>query len=171
MHRRIAPSLYGGAGILAVAGLTLLVLPPQEVRPRDGPLPVEVPNRTRTPSENAAALLSYEAIVRDNVFAPNRTAPANRYTPPGRSPDRASPAPPTPRSAPPLRLFGLANGPTGSVALIDADPSIPGAEIYRPGDQVARYRLESIADSFVVLAGTDGTSMILRLNAPMGRSP
>ncbi len=64
----------------------------------------------------------------------------------------------------------MAAGPTGAVALIDADPSIPGAEIYRPGDRVGIYRLETIADTFVVLIGSGG-SRVLTLEAPQGGAP
>ena len=70
--------------------------------------------------------------------------------------------------APELTLYGLATGPTGAVALIDADPSIPGAEIYRLGDRVGSYRLESIADTLAVLTGSTGR-LVLTLDTPRRR--
>jgi hypothetical protein len=55
------------------------------------------------------------------------------------------------------------------VALIDANPAIPGAEIYRLGDRVSIYRLEMISDTLVVLRSDSGVRR-LRLESPSGRS-
>jgi len=52
----------------------------------------------------------------------------------------------------------------GAVALIDADPKIPGAEIYHVGDRVAGATISSITDSTVVLARPSGP---LTLHLPL----
>ncbi len=119
-------------------------------------------------STTARELLSFEAIPRSNIFAPDRSPPPSRYIPPGQEAEqpivRATPAP-----APP-RLFGVASGPTGAVALIDADPSIPGAEIYRVGDRVRGARLTEIADTMVVIEGAGGRT-VLRLPSSRRGAP
>jgi hypothetical protein len=100
------------------------------------------------------------AITRLNIFSPQRTAPQSRYTPPG----LARPTQPTAArvTTSPIQLFGIAVGPEGAVALIDADPDIPGAEIYRVGDTVRGALIQAITDSTVVLQGAGGQS-VLRL--------
>ena len=62
----------------------------------------------------------------------------------------------------PARLFGITRGPGGAVAVIDADPAVPGAEIYRVGDQVRGGRVTAIGDSTVVLSRPSGP-LVLRL--------
>ena len=158
--------LWGAAAGLGLIGGLLWVFPPPG-RPPDQPAPdVTLPEPPVDPSEHAGALLAYEEIARANVFTADRSPPASRYTPGGAPAAAARPASTTPS----LRLYGLAVGPDGAVALIDADPTIPGAEIYRVGDQVGLYRLLSIADTFVVLAGPAG-ERTLRLQTPQRRSP
>lgn len=120
------------------------------------------------PGAQASALLTYEEIVRGNPLAADRRPPAERYVPPGLRVAAAS-QPAAAPEAPRLRLYGVATGPTGGVALIDANPAIPGAEIYRLGDLVSTYRLESISESVVVLRGPGG-ARTLRLDLPTGRS-
>jgi len=154
-----------GATLGGLAAL-LLVIPPWVATPAQPPADIAMPAPPVDPSTHAVALLSYEEIARANVFAPERTPPRHRYSPPGA---RSQPAP-VAGDATTLRLYGLAAGSGGAVALIDADPRIPGAEIYRVGDLVGPYRLESIADTFVVLAGPGG-GRTLRLQAPQRRSP
>lgn len=158
-----------GLWVAAVAGLVVgaaLWLLPTSIHAAPAAAP-EVAMRAPPPGpdEPAVALLRYEGIARTNVFQQDRSPPPTRYTPGG--PPAASAPPAT--TEPPLTLYGLAAGPSGAVALIDADPRIPGAEIYRVGDRVGPYRLASIADTFVVLAGPAGERM-LRLQAPPRRS-
>ncbi len=121
------------------------------------------------PSAQAAALLTYEGIARTDPFDRDRQPPAERYVPPAlraaQQPARSTSAPVAPR----LQLFGVATGPSGAVALIDANPAIPGAEIYRIGDRVSVYELESISDTMVVLRGSSGVRR-LRLQSLSGRS-
>lgn len=169
MTRATAARMFWVAGMLLAAAIGLQVVP---LRPRLPDLPVGAtvaPAPDVDPSAQAAALLTYEEIVRVNPLAQDREPPPERYVPPGlraASPDdQSTPAPEPPR----LRLFGVATAPTGAVALIDADPSIPGAEIYRIGDRVGVYRLESIAESVVVLRGPSGIRT-LQLELSTGRS-
>jgi len=159
-------ALWASAGTLGGLAVLLWVVPPWIGAPVQPPADIVLPAPPEDPSTHAVALLGYEEIARANVFAPARTPPRTRYTPPGA---RAQPAP-VAGDAPTLRLYGLAAGSGGAVALIDADPRIPGAEIYRVGDRVGAYRLESIADTFVVLTGPAG-DRTLRLQAPQRRSP
>jgi hypothetical protein len=109
--------------------------------------------------------LEYEGIARLNPFSEDRAPPATRYVPPE---DRAVDSPEDPAPAPAARrftLYGVASGQSGAVALIDADPAIPGAEIYRPGDRVGGYRLATVDETFVVLRGSTD-SLVLRLQLP-----
>jgi hypothetical protein len=122
---------------------------------------------TPSPSEDAAALLSYQEIAGANIFAADRSPPTTRYVPPELAPQQATAVTNQP-VAPRLRLYGVATGPTGAVALIDAEPSIPGAEIYRPGDSVRGLTLEEIAETYVVLSGPSG-SVTLPLETPRSR--
>jgi len=159
--------LYSIAGVLTLAGLAALILPPGSVEPREPFAPVNVPGVTPSPSEDAAALLSYQEIVGSNIFSADRSPPATRYVPPELAAQQPAAAPTQP-TAPRFRLYGVATGPTGAVALIDAEPSIPGAEIYRPGDSVRGFTLEEIADTYVVLRGPSG-SITLLLETPRSR--
>jgi len=159
-------ALWASAATLGGLAALLWVVPPWIGAPAQPPADIVLPAPPDDPSTHAVALLSYEEIARANVFAPERTPPRTRYTPPGARSQSA----PMAGDATTLRLYGLAAGSGGAVALIDADPRIPGAEIYRVGDRVGPYRLESIADTFVVLAGPAG-GRTLRLQAPQRRSP
>ncbi len=161
-------ALFAVAGLLALAGVALRFAPAR-VAPVPAP-PVPIAPREAEPSgrEQAEALLSFQEIVRSNVFSQERTAPRTRYMPPELA-TQAAQTRPRP-AGPTYRLFGVAVGPTGAVALIDADPAIPGAEVYRPGDAVGDRRLISIADTAVVLEGPTGRT-VLTLPSSSRRSP
>ncbi|NIN49933.1 MAG: hypothetical protein GTN62_07440 [Gemmatimonadales bacterium] len=167
MRAPLAQSLRAAAVLLALAGVALWVFPARVATPDVPPVTIPVAYRAPDASQQAAALLSYEEIVRSNVLASDRSPPAARYVPPGLASEVPRSTTPT---APQLRLYGVASGPTGAVALIDADPAIPGAEIYRPGDRISTYRLDTIADTFVVLMGASGRR-VLRLEAQERRAP
>ena len=157
---RVAQRLWITAGVVATVALGF-VIAPASVRSREAVVPDIPPVApAKDASTKARELLSFEEIPRMNIFAQDRAAPNARYVPPGQEADRpAARVAPTPS---PPRLFGVASGPTGAVALIDADPSIPGAEIYRVGDRVRNARLIEIADTTVVLEGAAGRT-VLRL--------
>jgi len=166
--RRTAGFLYGIAGVLVVAAAALRLAPPAIRLPAVPAADSVAAPQVRDASAQAAALLSFEEIVRADMFSPDRQAPAERYVPPELRAAMTAARPEVPR-LPRLQLFGVATGPAGAVALIDANPAIPGAEIYRLGDRVGIYRLESISDTLVVLRGDSGTRR-LRLESPSGRS-
>jgi hypothetical protein len=163
----LVPSLYTVATILALSGIALWFVPLPVAKLALSQTAMLATPRAPDPSAQAAALLEYEQIVQSNVFAQDRSPPQRRYTPPGSEP---AVTPPARQAAPRIRLYGVASGPSGAVALIDADRAIPGAEIYRPGDRVGGYLLETVADTFVVLSSPEG-SRTIRLELPQGRSP
>jgi hypothetical protein len=104
------------------------------------------------------------AVVQGNVFSASRSAPGVRFVPPDLVPtdtDRPSHRrPPATR----LRLFGTVVGPSGTAALIDADPAVRGAEIYQVGDMVDGKEIVAVSESTVVLTGTGGSGRtVLRL--------
>jgi len=167
MNARREKVLFGTAGVLTAIAVVTFILPSGSVEPREPMAAANVPTVTASPSEHAAALLSYQEIAGSNIFAADRSPPANRYVPPelaSQQPNTTTNQPAAPR----LRLYGVATGPMGAVALIDAEPSIPGAEIYRPGDLVRGLVLEEIADTYVVLRGPAG-SITLPLETPRSR--
>lgn len=151
--------LYLGAALLLLAGLALRIAPARVATPAAEPLVVSAGSARASGAEQAEALLTYEEIVRANIFSQERTPPAVRYVPPELAAQEVAERPPPP-AAPRLRLFGVAVGPTGAVALIDADPNIPGAEVYRVGDRVGDARLVAIEDTSVVLEGPEGRRVL-----------
>lgn len=157
--RDVTRVLYTVAGVLALAALALRLAPARPGVPATAPVQLAQPATEPSPSERAQALLAFQEIVEANVFSQDRTPPGERYVPPELA--AATPAPgPARASAPRLRLFGVAVGPTGAVALIDADPAIPGAEVYREGDLVRGLRLIEIGETAVVLEGDDGRTVL-----------
>ncbi|MEJ2546456.1 MAG: hypothetical protein P8125_01415 [Gemmatimonadota bacterium] len=165
--RRFRPRLstvtltYWAAGVFAAIGILLRAVPTRVETPQiPAAEPVSVPLESVT-TEAAQALLSYQEVVRKNIFDLDREAPDPRYVPPELAAmGDTGVTKAVVRRGP--RLFGLAVGPDGAIALIDADPTIPGAEVYRPGDIVAGLRLVEVTDTTAILAGTAGT-IVLRL--------
>jgi len=154
------------AGVLS--GLTLLVVPARAGVPKANPAnPIELTQITEG-DRGATVLLEYETITRSNIFARDRKSPVTRYTPEHRSETTqvATTAAPRPNR---FILYGVASGPTGAVALIDADRSIPGAEIYRLGDRVGAYVLETVSETSVTLRGVTDT-LVLNLELTRGRT-
>ncbi len=153
-------ALWMAAGGLSALALLLYLVPTSvataDLPPAEGTLVQASGSRTADPE----SALAFDAIVERNIFSPDRAPPASRYVPPGgAAPAQAAPATTGPA---PVRLFGIAVGPDGAVALIDADPEIPGAEIYRLGDMVRGARVSAITDTTVVLDGPSGRT-VLRL--------
>jgi hypothetical protein len=153
----VAGCLLLAAAALRVAPVPIVSVPPAELRPSlaiSPTVPIGQPSGVT------------EAIVAGNVFAASRTAPRTRYTPSdltlARSAESAAPA----ARRPTLRLFGTVVGPSGdATALIDANPAVAGAEIYRVGDMVGAGRVVVISDSTVVIQGAAGRTT-LRLPPP-----
>lgn len=111
---------------------------------------------------DAPLVESFAVVVDSNMFSPARTAPRLRFR---LQPAESAPAPTEPRApAPPaLRVYGITLRFTDSTALIDADPRVPGAEIYRVGDTLPDGTLIlGMTDSTVVVDGARGRR-VLRL--------
>jgi hypothetical protein len=108
----------------------------------------------------------FQAVVVSNIFSPERAPPRARYRPRG-----SEEAPPTPerKTQPRVRLFGVTLRATGAVALIDADPRVPGAEIYRVGDSIAGGRLVEIGPASVVIERSSGRQVIRLETEPPAR--
>jgi hypothetical protein len=105
---------------------------------------------------------SFALVVDSNMFSPARSAPRVRFT---IRPAAAESVPAAPRvpAAPVLRVYGITLRATDSTALIDADPRVPGAEIYRVGDRLPNGSLiVEMTDGTVVVEGPRGRQ-ILRL--------
>jgi hypothetical protein len=96
------------------------------------------------------ALESGTEIAATNMFAANHRPPAHRFLPRGFEPPVSAPRPS------PVVLYGVTLAAADPLALIDADPKVPGAEIYRVGQQVRDARLVAITDSTVTLAPLSG---------------
>ena len=153
-------TLYGIAGALVLLGLVLRVAP---ARVPDAPDVLTLPAAARQPAPEAMGgdEPSYAQVAAGNVFSQSRTPPKVRFVPEG----TAEPAPVAARQRPrppALRLYGITAAARGTTALIDADPKVPGAEVYRVGDRVGGARITSITDSTVVISRPSG-SLILRL--------
>lgn len=153
--------LYGAAAVLFLGALALRLVP-ASLPPADpshrvpvAVTPVQVPARTGDVS-------TYAAIGAGNVFARTRRPPAVRFVPEGREPPAAAAPAPIKRRQPVFRLYGITVGARGAVALIDADPKIRGAELYRVGDLVGGAPITGITDSTVVIA-RKGARLVLRL--------
>jgi hypothetical protein len=152
-------ALYTIAIGLALVGLALRLVP-SPVSGRAAP-PVALVDLTpgTTTGEPSADPTDFQAIVTANIFSQDRQPPAERYIPPELQ-EQLAPPPAQPTSGFRMRLFGVVVGPAGTVALIDADPRIPGAEVYRPGDVVGDSRLISVSDSAAVLEGPTGRRVL-----------
>lgn len=152
--------LYAVAIALAAVGLGLRLFPSPVSGAAAPPIAVAA---LQPGGDNVAAsadLADFQAIVSANIFNQDRQPPAERYVPPELREEVAAPPPAQPTSAFRMRLFGVVVGPAGTVALIDADPRIPGAEVYRPGDVVGDSRLISVGDSSVVIEGPTGRRVL-----------
>jgi hypothetical protein len=103
-------------------------------------------------------------VVSANAFSPTRSPPAVRYIPPGKNrPDTAAPPRrPAKPAEPAIRVFGITKSAGGAVALIEADPKVPGAEVYRVGDRIKGSPITAITESTVVVA-RQPRPLVLRL--------
>ena len=153
---RLERGLYVAAAAFLVTGLGLRLARTPLARVTSAPLGLPAADTPDAAPTSAPPVPRYDAIVAANIFSQDRTAPAVRFSPPGRT------AAPTKPRGPTLRLYGITVGPQGAVAIIDADPHVPGAELYRLGDLVAGARLVAITDSTVTLAEPSGP-LVLRL--------
>jgi len=149
--------LWAVAAGCALAGVGLRLAPAARPPSPADAAPVLAPQTLPTPP---AAAATGEGIVAANVFAAARSAPRVRFSPLGAAVADRAPAP----SRPSFTLYGITVMAQGgdARALIDADPRIPGAEIYRVNDLVGGARLSAITDSTVTLVQPSGP-LVLRL--------
>ena len=169
---RVSGILYLAAAALGIMGLGIQFAWPAAPDRDDAGIAIRFPASPSAAAEPAPSRLAFQDIVAFNVFSETRSPPRRRYVPPGRASDTAE-AKPRPRrrpAAPAYRLFGVVVTPSGRIALIDANPRTPGAELYRVGARIGSYRLRSIAATTVVLDGPTGRH-VLRLRTPPGSSP
>lgn len=160
-------TLYGAAAALFLVGLALRLAPTR--LPAVDPMPpISAAAQPAQARLTAGDGRTYAAIPAGNVFSRTRKAPTVRFVPEGRVGQEPAAPPPKPRQ-PIFRLFGITVSPEGAIALIDADPKIRGAELYRVGDRIAGSRITAITDSTVVI-GRPGGPLILRLRSA-GRPP
>lgn len=136
--------LWPAAAGLALAAIAFRAMPP--TRPAAGVPIIPQPQ----PLASVPALESGTEIVATNMFAASRRPPQRRFLPRGFEPPVSAPAPA------PIVLYGVTLAAADPLALIDADPRIPGAEIYRIGQPVRDARLVAITDSTVTLAPLSG---------------
>jgi hypothetical protein len=159
---------YGGTAVLVVLGLGLRLAPTR--LPEAGEA-ATVPAATQAIEAMASSADAgvYAPITTGNVFSQTRTPPTVRFVPEGRSaPAPAEPSRPKVRQ-PVFRLFGITLGAEGAIALIEANPKIAGAELYRLGDSVGGFLITAITESTVVI-GRAGGPLVLRLT-PGERRP
>lgn len=153
-------ALYGAAAALALVGISLHLAP---ARLPGGEPALELPQPAQVSASQGMLSdeRSYAPIAAANVFSQTRTPPKVRFVPEGRhSQDSTAPAPkPRPRV---FRLYGITVTAKGATALIDADPKVPGAELYRLGDQIDGAPITAITESTVVIRRSGGP-LILRL--------
>ncbi len=98
------------------------------------------------------------AIVAGNIFSPSRAAPSTRYTPGDGLRADASEAPMetiAPSVAPP-RVYGTMHGPSGAMALMQADSAGASGRLFREGERVGAFRIEKILGSSVIVRGPSG---------------
>lgn len=158
-------ALYGLAGAFALAGLGLRLAP---ARLPGGEPAVELPAAAQL-SQSLGVLgdeHSYAPIAVTNVFSQTRTPPEVRFVPEGRASPDSAVRMPKPRQ-PVFRLYGITVTAKGATALIDANPRVPGAELYRLGDRIGGAPITAITDSTVVI-GRPGAPLVLRLPAAAG---
>jgi len=174
--------LYAATAALVVVGLALL-LAPSAGRLEAGmaadsslvaasPVAGEAANPGATYGDTAPAEANnlarasipgeFQVVVISNIFSPERAPPRQRYRPRGGTAAlEETPAPAPARAARrSARLYGVTLRASGAVALIEADPAVPGAEIYRIGDPIAGGRLAEIGPASVVIARSTGRQVI-----------
>lgn len=155
---RTSRLLYGAAAALLLVGLLLRIVPAPvgAIQPQSGPS-----GDSATGGQKAAAQVpaADTVVIGGNIFSATRSAPRVRYTPPDLAPARVALRARPARTSPRLRLMGTVSG---AAALIDANPAVPGAELYQIGDVVDGKRIAAVSESTVVLEGASGRT-VLRL--------
>jgi hypothetical protein len=169
---RLSGILYLAAAALGIMGVGIQFAWPAAPDRDDAAVAVRFPLSPSVAARPVPPALAFQDVIALNMFSETRSPPRRRYVPPGRASDTAEAKPRQRRrpAAPPYRLSGVVVSPSGRIALIDANPRVPGAEIYRVGARVGRYRVRSISPTTVVLNGPTGRH-VLRLRTPPGSAP
>ncbi|MEA2725169.1 MAG: hypothetical protein QOH59_2940 [Gemmatimonadales bacterium] len=165
---RLPRALYIAAAAFAFAGLALRVAPARLPQGRSA-LTIQTTTRLSSAETIHGDERSYAPIAATNVFSQGRTPPKIRFVPEGREEQVEAPPPPRRRESL-LRLYGVTVRADGAIALIDADPRVPGAELYRLGDRVAGSPIVAITESTVVIRRA-GKPVTLRLRSTDRRRP
>jgi hypothetical protein len=174
---RARRTLNGLAVAFAVAGLLALSWPVRLPTASAGGVPA-------LPGAGAGARAApdtglAQTIVAENMFSSARRPPASRYVP---SRDDVAPTvvsdagtvmpsdtAAVPSGDPVPHLYGTIVGPEGPQALLRLDASIAEPRLYRVGDRAGGFRVDSIGERDVTLAGPRG-KVVLRLNSPEDRA-
>ena len=168
----VTRTLYIAAALLGILGVGIQFAWPTARGRGEGPAAVPLPAANAPELQPQPGPSTFEDIVALNVFSEARVPPRRRYVPPGSSDSTPRPearARPRP-TAPPYRLFGTIVESDDTTALIDSNPKVPGAELYRVGDRIGRLRIISIREDAVVLDGPGGRR-VLRLTTKKGPTP
>jgi hypothetical protein len=165
----LARALYVGAASLTLVAVVAFLTPRRDAMPqRAGALPVtQASAPIAHPSLDVADQRAIDDVVSRNVFSADRAAPKRPYV----SATAAATAPASTITEPAVQLFGIAITPSGAQALIEANPRIPGAEVYRVGDRVGDYRLIQLSDSAAILESVKGRLVLRLRSAPVGTIP
>ena len=157
---RLDRALYLLAAILVVIAIAAAVRPPTvpdaSVPPAVGAAATSV--QPAEPMDPATAT----AIVEANIFSDTRTPPAERYDPfqPAVQDETAVMDPfmieETVEQVAEPRLFGTVFGPDGPRALMELDPDLPQAQLYKEGDRVGRFVVVKINEQSVILDTSNG---------------
>lgn len=187
----LTEGLYGMTAFLIVIGLVLQLLP------SGGRLEARTAATSDTPQSPGGAMQgaqtlpspdsgngltdvvveplpeTYQSIIALNIFSPDRKPPRRRYVPREREGQQVDPLPQLSVRQPPPgpKLFGVTIRESGASALIEADPRVPGAEIYRVGDPIAGGRLVEIGSSSVVIERRGGRQVLRLETARPERAP
>jgi len=163
-------SLYVTAGVLALAGLAMRILPiapPTVARGYASPDAPAATSADRTgpgaisptsgETNEAHGTVGIDPILSANIFSRSRVAPP-RDRDVDDSADRRAPGPARAPARP--TLYGTTTGPAGAVALIDVHGTPAGAQLYRVGDRIGNGRLAAIGDSTATVDGPTGTVVL-----------
>jgi hypothetical protein len=172
----LSRALYAAAGGLAALALaTYVAWRPSASAAASNIARAAIPGPAPAPATSSASVpdsVVIGQIVSTNIFSPERTPPRRRFMPATAVAGQPPSADTAPAGPPPIRLYGVTlSAAGGGVALIEADPRIPGAEIYRIGDGVRGAVLTALSESTAVLERQDGTTSVLRLAPRKARRP
>lgn len=172
MRRSALPFLHAAAVALVMLGLAARIggdrlWTPDLAALLDTPsVPAPEPRAAPPPAAEGLAGL----VVSTNLFSARRSAPGTRFgdSTPAPAPEPVRPAP----ARHVVRLFGIGTTGGRSTALLDADPLVPGAEVYREGDALPRGgRVVRIADDHVVIDTPDGRQQLRLPSTQSSRPP